>query len=261
LTPEEGGRITPTRDENEIEGRHFRERLRYDPVHRGIAARASMPQRVTTRQVIEPCHLTPRQLAAVSDDELMSHLQCGHDDALGVLFDRYHRLVLTVASKIVRDASEAEDVMQAVFLEIYRAAAQFDRSKGATKAWILQYAYHRAINRRRQLTNRCFYSQVSPEELDRVHPATSASRNMLQAQERSVLIHEALAKLKGRQKEVLELAYFDGLTMKEIAGQIGESVGNVRHHFYRGLNQLRLCLENEYSSAGAIREEAARVGA
>jgi RNA polymerase sigma-70 factor (ECF subfamily) len=221
---------------------------------------AAMSQRVTTSRIIEPCRLTLRQLALVPDDELMAHLQQGHSDALGVLFDRYHRVVLAVASKIVRDASEAEDVMQGVFLEIYRAAAQFDGSKGGTKAWILQYAYHRALNRRRQLTARCFYSQVSPEEIDRVRSSLSLPRNVLQAQERSVLINEALAQLKGRQKEVLKLAYFDGLTMGEIAVRTGESVGNVRHHFYRGLDQLRLFLDIGSSSTETV-EEAARVGA
>ena len=65
----------------------------------------------------EPCHLTLRQLKALSDEELMAHLQGGHADALAVLFDRYHRLVLTIASTILRDAAEAEDVMQIIFLD------------------------------------------------------------------------------------------------------------------------------------------------
>ena len=66
------------------------------------------------------------QIKDLNDDEVMTHLQAGHGDALAVLFDRYHRLVLSIAVKIVRDPGEAEEVMQNVFLEIFRSAAQFD---------------------------------------------------------------------------------------------------------------------------------------
>jgi RNA polymerase sigma factor (sigma-70 family) len=87
----------------------------------------------------------------VNDEQLMAQLQAGQADALTVLFDRYHRLVLGIALKIVRDRGEAEDVLHNVFLEIFRAAVQFDPAKGSTKTWLLQYAYHRSINRRQQL--------------------------------------------------------------------------------------------------------------
>ena len=97
------------------------------------------------------------KLKDLNDDELMAHLQGGCNDALAVLFDRYYRLVLSIALKIVRDPGEAEDVMQTVFLEIFRSAAQFDPAKGTTKVWILQYAYHRAINRKQHLNARRFY--------------------------------------------------------------------------------------------------------
>jgi hypothetical protein len=87
------------------------------------------------------------ELKSLTDGESMARLQAGCNDALTILFDRYHRLVLSIALKIVRDSGEAEDVMQGVFLEIFRSVAQFDPAKGTTKVWILQYAYHGAINR------------------------------------------------------------------------------------------------------------------
>ena len=86
-------------------------------------------------------------------------LQAGQNDALAVLFDRYQKLVLSIALKIVRDPGEAEDVTQTVFLDIYRAVAQFDPRKGNTKVWLMQYAYHRAINRRQHLNVREFYTE------------------------------------------------------------------------------------------------------
>jgi RNA polymerase sigma-70 factor, ECF subfamily len=110
------------------------------------------------------------KLKDLEDEELMAHLQGGCNDALAVLFGRYYRLVLSIALKIVRDPGEAEDVMQTVFLEIFRSAAQFDRAKGTTKVWILQYAYHRAINRKHPLNARKFYSQTDLEEVETCVP-------------------------------------------------------------------------------------------
>lgn len=109
--------------------------------------------------ILEPCGLTFARLGQLTDEEIMAHVQAGHDDALTVLFDRYHRLVVSVAFKILRDLGEAEDVTQIVFLEIYKAAAQFDPSRGTTKVWLMQYAYHRSMNRRLYLKRRKFYDQ------------------------------------------------------------------------------------------------------
>jgi RNA polymerase sigma-70 factor, ECF subfamily len=96
------------------------------------------------------------QLQSLSDEALMACLQKGQGDALAVLFDRYQKLVLSIALKLVRDPGEAEDVTQIVFLDIYRAVAQFDPVKGSAKVWLMQYAYHRAISRRQHLEGREF---------------------------------------------------------------------------------------------------------
>lgn len=217
-----------------------------------------MPLNAIRSTISEPCNLTPRQLQELPDEELMAHLRSGHDDALAILFDRYHRLVLAIASRIVRDRAESEDVMQTVFLDIHRAAAQFDNSKGSTKVWILQYAYHRAINRRRQLSRQHIYNQ--PDVRDSSNPtAVAVSANALAPQECTVLVHEALATLNKAQKTALELAYFNGLTMEEIAHKTGERVSNVRHHFYRGLDKLRSCLGIKPKKVRVAQEEIARV--
>src|SRR6266852_9285241 len=112
------------------------------------------------------------ELARLSDEALMLHLSTGHHDALAVLFDRYHRLVLNVALRILRDTGEAEDLMQSVFLEIFHTAAQFDPAKGATKVWILQYAYHRSFNRREYLNLRGLYER--PDDSGAMQKAPSA---------------------------------------------------------------------------------------
>jgi RNA polymerase sigma-70 factor (ECF subfamily) len=76
-------------------------------------------------------------LRGLSDEQLMAQLKEGRHDALAILFDRYHRLVFSIALKIVRDRGEAEEVMQNVFLEVFRAVTQFNPAKGTTKVWLL----------------------------------------------------------------------------------------------------------------------------
>ncbi len=179
------------------------------------------------------------ELRNKDDGELMAHLQAGCNDALTVLYDRYHRLVLSIALKIVRDSGEAEDVMQSVFLEIFRAVAQFDPAKGTTKVWILQYAYHRAINRKQHLNARNFYSQANLEEVENRVPETVSTVGRFTQVELKHLLRQGLATLSGPQKRVIELASSNGLSMKEIAAKTGDSLLNVRHHYYRGLQKLR----------------------
>src|SRR5580692_3198028 len=110
--------------------------------------------------------MTYAELGKLNDEALMLRLQLGHHDALAVLFDRYHLLVMTIALRILRDAGEAEDLMQAVFLEVFRSSAQFDSAKGTTKVWLLQYAYHRSFNRRHYLSLRGLYEHSSNAEGD-----------------------------------------------------------------------------------------------
>lgn len=185
------------------------------------------------------------ELKGLTDDELMAHLQAGRNDALAVLFDRYHRLVLSIALKIVRDSGEAEDVMQGVFLEIFRSVAQFDPSKGTTKVWILQYAYHRAMNRRQYLSARSFYSQANLETLENRVPETTSTLSGLTQVELRNLLREGLATLSAAQKRVIKLATSNGLSMKEIADKTGDSLLNVRHHYYRGVQKLRSFVERK----------------
>jgi len=83
----------------------------------------------------------------VSDEDLVRQLQSGATDALALLFDRHCRSVFSVAHRILRDSGEAEDLMQEVFLEVYRSAGSFDPACGSVKNWILQYATDRSLNR------------------------------------------------------------------------------------------------------------------
>jgi RNA polymerase sigma-70 factor (ECF subfamily) len=170
----------------------------------------------------------------------MACLQKGHSDALGVLFDRYQKLVLSIALKIVRDPGEAEDVTQNVFLDVYRAVAQFDPGKGSTKVWLMQYAYHRAINRRQHLQGRDFYRTTElEEEALGAGPVQARATFGLSSAETRELVRQSLANLSDTQRSVIEMACYEGLSMREIADRTGDSFVNVRHKYYRGLQKLR----------------------
>ena len=191
----------------------------------------------------------------MTDEDLMEQLRNGHPDALPILFDRFHRLVLKIALRILRDPGEAEDVMQDIFLEIFNKADRFDRTKGSAKTWILQYAYHRSLSRRQYLALRNFYDRHKTTEAE---IAESNSIDIvwrgLTFQEWRRVLEQGLATLTDKQRKTIELACFQGLLLSEIAERTRESLPNVRHHYYRGLEALRKFLHSELSSEAMPRK-------
>jgi RNA polymerase sigma-70 factor (ECF subfamily) len=152
-------------------------------------------------------------------------------------------MVRVLADRILRDAGEAEDLVQEVFLFVFRRAALFDPGKGSARSWLAQVTYHRAIDRRRQLTSRRFYSSVELEEAilrseESVGLTTLYDDTIEAALGRDTLrrIDESLSE---DQRNVIRLHFVDGYTVAEIAGIIGQSVGNVRNHYYRALERMR----------------------
>ena len=180
------------------------------------------------------------RMSNLSDEDVMEQLCQGHPEALPTLFDRFYRLVLKIALRILRDPGEAEDVMQDVFFEIFNKAAQFDPAKGSTKTWILQYAYHRSLNRRQYLALRNFYDrhQITEREVSESNSPDISWRGLTFREWRRV-IEQGLATLNEKQRKTLELVCFQGLLLNEIAERTQESLPNVRHHYYRGLQGLR----------------------
>jgi RNA polymerase sigma-70 factor, ECF subfamily len=183
-----------------------------------------------------PNELLDGGIARAADEDLIELLRGGSDEALTVLFDRYHRLVFHVALRIVRDPGEAEEVVQTVFLSIFRAVANFDRRKGLVRVWLLQYAYHRALHRKRHLSANQFYRW---EELEAAMEVGAARAYLGDSRENVRLVDQLLRQLKPRQRSVLELTYYEGLTAEEVAHRLNQSVHVVRHDLRRSLATLR----------------------
>jgi RNA polymerase sigma-70 factor, ECF subfamily len=195
----------------------------------------------------------------LSDEAAMLQVQKGEGDALALLFDRYHRLVLSVSMRILRDRGEAEDVTQNIFLEIFRSAGQFDPAKGTFLGWLMQYVYHRSISRKNYLLVRQFYANVVFDDLSELEQGTLRLYS-LPSQECSRFVREALALLNEQQRRTIEMVHFEGLTLKDVAERIEEPYYNVRHHYYRGLTALKKHLK-AISRGNDLRLEADRAEA
>ena len=178
-------------------------------------------------------------LDSVADEELLCRVVLGSRDALTLLFRKYRHSVLNVAMRILRDPSESEDLCQEVFLLLFQKAKLFDASKGSASSWIIQIAYHRAINRRQYLAHRQHYNT---QELDEEKVGGGHQSPLIDEITARDLLHRLREQLSEEQTESLELHFFEGYSLREIAEKTGQTLGNVRHHYYRGLERLRLNL-------------------
>ena len=198
-----------------------------------------LSKEIADRTPISIEHFPPHSEA--SDEVLLTHVAAGDQQALGCLFQRYGRLLRSIAARILRDGSEAEDLVQDLFLFIHRKSAIFDSSKSSARSWIVQMAYHRAISRRRYLVTRQFYSHKDVEGVGKQVVGVATTENDYSAD--LVLGRNGLEKvmeaLTDDQRETLQLHFFEGYTLAEISEKLGQPHGNVRHHYYRGLAQLR----------------------
>jgi RNA polymerase sigma-70 factor, ECF subfamily len=176
-----------------------------------------------------------------TDELLLAQLCVGSGEALAVLFERYSRVTRSVALRILRDRAEAEDLVQDLFLFIQRKCAIFDSSKSTARSWIIQMAYHRAIERRRYLTSRQFYAREDPQAVRKEVVGIPTGENDYSAE--AVFGRNGLEKvflsLSEDQRETLQLHFFGGYTLPEVAIKLGQPYGNVKHHYYRGLAKLR----------------------
>ena len=173
------------------------------------------------------------------DEELMSRLRAGDTSALNSLLDRYSRLVLDIAHRVLQDFGEAEEIVQDVFFQIYQKAELFDPSRGKTKGWILQIAFRRSLDRKSYLSRRGFYVGIDVEDLaDSLSGRTDLDRE-LGAKLNRVQLEKAFEDLPELQRRTLELFFFEDIAIRDITIRLNQSVGNIRHYLYRGLERLR----------------------
>jgi RNA polymerase sigma-70 factor, ECF subfamily len=181
------------------------------------------------------------QLRSLSDELLIREVAQGDQDAFLVLFDRYWRQVFRLACSVIRDQAEAEDVAQALFVEVHTSLLGFDEKKGSFRTLILRYTYTRSIDHRRWLESRRFYNNVYFGSVDPSQFVQySESVFGLSAEEATQLVRQSMKNLDEKQRLTIDAYFFRGLSPDEIASELDDSCGNVRHHLYRGLEKMRI---------------------
>ncbi len=189
----------------------------------------------STATISDPTSSAPE----LSDEFLLACLQEGDSEALSSLFRRYASLVRGIGRRILRDEGEAEDLVQEVFLFLFRESRAFNGSKSSARSWIVQNIYYRAINRRRYLSSR-HQLFVRMNQLGvSAHAETADYEHSGNAIFDSALVQEILQTLTSDQLETVRLFFFEGYTFSEISEKLGQPLGNVRHHYYRGLDKLK----------------------
>lgn len=168
----------------------------------------------------------------MDDLGLLSEIQAGSQDAMAAFFDRYSRMVYSVALRVLKDSGEAEDVMQEIFVQVWQKPGAFVSGRGSLGGWLVVMARNRAIDKLRRR------KPSDPVELF----ALPSSTNLAQESERHFLmekIQAAMANLPEEQRAAVELAFFDGLSHSEIAEKTGDPLGTVKTRIRLALIAIR----------------------
>lgn len=189
------------------------------------------------------------QMTGASDEELMARVTARDPDAFERLYDRYAPITLGIIVRIVQDRAEGEEVLQESFWRVWNQAATFDPAKGAFRAWLFSIARRQALDLLRRRNVRPQAARDENEE--RRFELTAAPDNVGETAELAIAAEQmrgALGRLSNEQLQVLELAYFKGLTRQEIARTTGLPLGTVH-------TRARLGLQNLRSLMGAVDDE------
>lgn len=182
----------------------------------------------------------------VTDVKLLQAIARKDEPALAALYDRYRLTLFGLLMRILNSREEAEDVLQEVFLQVWRRAADFDERRGRPFTWLVTLTRSRAIDRLRQLNSRerlVVSSETEVLAFSVLDPAQDAFRS-----EQRDLVAGALAELSEEQRHTLTLAYFEGLTQSEIAARLSSPLGTVKTRMRSGMIKLRELLSRRMAS-------------
>ena len=185
-----------------------------------------------------------KQRRADEDAALVALLATDEVTALEQLYDRYSALVFSIALRVLHDHTLAEDVTQEVFLRLWRQPASFDPERGRFISWLSSVARNRSLDELRKLTRRRGAEDQTEEavlDLPDESRGEDPQDEAILAEER-VRVRAALAELPPAQREVIELAYFSGLTQVEIAERTGDPLGTIKTRVRLGMRKLREAL-------------------
>jgi RNA polymerase sigma-70 factor (ECF subfamily) len=176
---------------------------------------------------------------------LIRRMAGGDRDALAELYDNLSRPLYATARHILNDAAEAQDVVHDVFLSLWQNASSFDSGRGAAFSWAVTLTRNRSIDRLRTRSNRArLLGNSIPDDLGYGESGEESGSALADLGDRAVAVRAAMAGLPSEQQKALELAFFSGLTQKEIAEKLSEPIGTIKARIRRGLIKLRDALAN-----------------
>jgi RNA polymerase sigma-70 factor, ECF subfamily len=176
---------------------------------------------------------------------LLTKIASGDRNALSKLYDRYSRMIYAIAWKSLNSVEDCEEVVLDVFAQVWRIADRFDPSKGSVEQWIFTLARSRILDRLRKLQrlNKVSDAIAAGKEIE--FPTTSVDPiEAVEIVERRQQVLTALSHIPSEQRQVIELAYYQGLTHTEIATRTGLSLGTVKTRLRLGLSKLKVAFES-----------------
>jgi len=187
------------------------------------------------------------EAAQVSDVELLHAVARGDEGALARLYDAYRVILFGLLVRILNSREEAEDILQDVFIQVWRRAKDFDEKRGRPFTWLVTLARSRAIDRLRLLGARQrLAASAGANQADETSDALSDTIKVAQKE----IVKRALAQLPDEQRHTLVLAYFEGLTQSEIASKLGAPLGTVKTRMRSGMLKLRALLGAQLENFG-----------
>ena len=178
----------------------------------------------------------------ITDTDLLHAIASGDEGALARLYDQYRLILFGLLVRILNSREEAEDILQEVFLQVWRRAADFDETRGKPFTWLVTLTRSRAIDRLRQLGARQRLATSAAE--DQPEEASDALKETFRSEQREI-VKGALAGLPEEQRYTLHLAYFEGLTQSEIAAKLDAPLGTVKTRMRSAMTKLRSVLANQ----------------
>lgn len=174
----------------------------------------------------------------VPDSALVERMMAGDENALAALYDRYSGLLFAMLVRILRDTGAAEEVLQDLFLHLWRSAARYDAARGSLPAWLLVIGRNRAISRLRRRGPQEVQDDGEKFSMESVASPSNMEDEAWRAQMMNRL-RNAMAALPGEQRKAVELAYFEGMTQTEIAAKTNTPLGTVKSRVRAAMQTLK----------------------
>ncbi|WP_042196560.1 RNA polymerase sigma factor [Paenibacillus camerounensis] len=176
----------------------------------------------------------------VADDvQLMQQIRQKDPDALEKLYDRYEQMIYSFAYRIVKDSMAAEEVMQELFMRIWKNAEQYDSAKGKLPTWMFTVTRNIAIDQLRKTNSRPAQQSADSEEVQQLRDTGAMTEDMVEMLLAGEQVREALLELSRDQQQVVDLIYYQGLTQQEAAYHVAVPLGTVKSRVRLAMRQLQ----------------------